>query len=60
MFCANISGALNLHRAYHGRTLEGGTTWGAAIRHDFAALRVAGMKHPTVMARIEREFADLP
>ena len=23
--------------------------------HDFAALRVAGMKHPTVMARIERE-----
>src|SRR2546423_115646 len=54
MFCANISGAMRLHRENHHRTLETGESWGAGIREHFALLRKAGVEHKTVMKEIER------
>ena len=56
MFCANISGAMRLHREHHHRILETGESWGAAIRNHFAWLRKAGVEHP-VMKEIKRQFA---
>ena len=49
-FNANITAAMNVHREYHGPTLEIGETRGAPIRSDFAALRAAGV------LEIERQF----
>jgi hypothetical protein len=57
MVCANISGAMRLHREYHHRMLETGQSWGAGIREHFAWLRQAGVAHKTVMKEIERQFA---